>query len=289
MRFAVCLSQLPDPETVEVDPFTGDIDLSRTLHILNPADAVALEMVLRLRSTGDTVRALTVGPVEAEMVLRDAVAAGADEVLRIWEEGRTTTRPAVTSVLLATALRTDGLPDLVVCGARSLANGSGRVPTLIAEYLGWPVVTDILEFSIHAARVSFQRRLARGARSEGEVTLPAVLAVEAGVPSLRYAGMPGLMKAKRATIPVRELSDLGLSPADLSFPSSTVRAAMPPYSRPREIFIPDPTLPPHERAAQIMSAGMAQKSGRIVEGSPEDMADAIIAFLSEHGFLDQTV
>ena len=143
MRFAVCLSRLPDPDTVEVDPLTGDIDVSRILHILNPADAVALELVLRLRSPGDRVMALTVGPIEAETVLREALAVGADEVLRVWEDGRTTTRPAVTALLLATALRMQELPDLIVCGARTVAGGSGKVPALIAEHLDWPVVPDI--------------------------------------------------------------------------------------------------------------------------------------------------
>jgi electron transfer flavoprotein beta subunit len=288
MRIAVCLSCLPDPETVEVDPLSGDIDVSRILHILNPADAVALEMALRMRSESDTVKALTVGPTEAEWILRDALAVGADEVLRIWEDGRTNTRPAATALLLAAALQTESLPDLLVCGARTLSHGSGKVPALIAEHLDWPVVTDILEFSVHAARVHFQRRLARGARADGEVTMPVVLGVEAGTVPLRYASLPSLMKAQRAAIPVRHLPDLGLSPLDLNFPSPTFLTTMPPYARPREMFMPDSTLPAHERVAQIMSAGIVQKSGRIVEGSPEEMADTIIAFLSEHGILDQS-
>lgn len=288
MRIAVCLSCVPDPETVEVDPLSGEIDLGRTLHILNPADAVALELALAIRTSADTVLALTVGPEESETVLRDALAVGADDVMRAWADGWTGGPPAASALLLATALRMGELPDLVVCGTGSLAGGSGTVPVLIAEFLGWPVVTDVLDFSLHAARARFQRRLDRGARAEGEVRLPAVLAVEPGGPPLRYASLPGVMRAKRAPIPVRYLTDLGLSPSDLSFPQATVRAAMPPYARPREIFIPDPTLPPHERALQILSAGVAQKSGRIVEGSTEDMADAIIAFLDERGFLEGT-
>jgi len=287
MRIAVCLSRLPDPNTVEVDPLTGALDLSRMLYILNPADAGALEIALRLRGEGDTVTALTVGPDEAESVLREALAVGADAVLRLWEEDRTATRPAVTSLLLATALRTEVLPDLVICGARNIAGGSGKIPALIAEYLDWPAVTDIIAFSIGDGRARFQRRLPRGARSEGEVTLPAVLAVEAGAAMLRYAGLPGLMQAQRAAIPVRHLPELGLSPMDLNFPSATVQATMPPYPRPRETFIPDSDLPPHERVAQIMSAGVVQKTGRIVAGPPEEMADAIIAFLAEQGFVDR--
>lgn len=287
MRIAVCLSRLPDPSTVEVDPLTGAVDASRMLYILNPADAAALELGLQLRAPEDRVTALTVGPAEADSILHDALAVGADAVLRVWEEGRTSTRPAVTALLLATALRTAELPDLLLCGARSLATGSGKVPALIAEYLDWPVVTDIVEFTLHGSMVRFLRRLPKGARSEGEVQLPAVLAVEAGAAPLRYAGLPDLMKAKRATIPVQDLSELGLSPVDLNFPAPTAQATMPPYHRPREIFIPDTSLPPHERVLQVMSAGIAQKSGRIVSGSPEQAADEIIAFLADHGFLER--
>jgi electron transfer flavoprotein beta subunit len=287
MRFAVCLTYVPDPETVEVDPLTGEIDAGRVLYFLNPADAVALEMALRLRAPGDTVSALSVGPVEAETVLREALAVGADHVLRLWEESRTNTKPPVTSLLLATAMRTEGLPDLVLCGGRSFERGSGKVPALLGEYLDWPVITDVTSFDIDAARVRFQRRLARGARSEGEVTMPAVLGIASEAIRLRYASLPGLMQAKRATIPVRQLPDLGLSPLDLNFPAATVHVVMPPRPRPRTIFIPDSSLSPEERIAQIMSAGVAQKSAEIVDGPAEEMADVIIEFLRERGFLEE--
>lgn len=287
MRFAVCLSLVPDPETIDVDPLTGEIDADRTLHIMDPADAAALELALRLRRDGDTVTALTVGPVEAEAVLREALAAGADSALRLWDETRTATKPAVTSLLLSAALRNEGLPDVVLCGWRSLARGSGKLPALLGEYLDWPVVADITRLEIQAARMHFHRRLARGDRSEGTVTMPAVLAIAADTLRLRYASLPRLMQACRTVIPVRDLPDLGLSPLDLSFPASTVHAATPPRPRPRTIFIPDSSLPPDERIGQIMSAGAAPKSSTVLEGPPEEMADAIIAFLRARGFLEQ--
>ena len=287
MRLAVCLSRVPDPETIEIDPITGEIDSGRTLHILNPADAVALELALRLRSRGDAVSALTVGPVEAEAVLREALAVGADSVLRLWDETQGATRPTASAMLLAAALRTEGLPDLLLCGWRSLAGGSGKVPALLGEYLNWPVVTDITALEIQAARVYFQRRLARGGRAEGEVTMPAVLAIAAEDIRLRYASLPGLMQAKRASIPVRHLPDLGLSPLDLNFPTSTVHVATPPRPRPRTVFIPDGAMSVEDRVGQILSAGVTRKSVALVEGPPEAAADAIVAFLRDHGFMDQ--
>ena len=286
MRFAVCVTLVPDPETIVVDPLTSEIDTDRILHILNPA-AAALELALRLRTNGDTVSALTVGAEEADAVLREALAVGADRALRLWEESRSTTKPAVTSMLLAAALRTEGMPGLVLCGGRSLGRGSGKIPALLGEYLDWPVVTDITHLEIQAARVYFRRRLARGARSEGEVRLPAVLAIAAENVRLRYASLPRLMQARRAPIPVRYLPDLGLSPLDLNFPASTVHAPPPPRPRPRTMFIPTSDLSPEERVDQIMSAGVSLKATQVIDGTPEEAAEAIFAFLRDRGFLDQ--
>jgi Electron transfer flavoprotein, beta subunit len=288
MRIAVCLARVPDPETIEVDPLSGEINGSRMLYILNPADAAALELALRLRRDGDTLQALSVGDIEAEEVLREALAVGADQVLRLWEEGRTQTKPAVTSLLLAAALRTEGLPDLIFCGGRSLGRGSGKLPALLGEYLDWPVVTDITRLEIQAAHIFFERRLARGGRSEGEVTMPAVLAIAAADDvRLRYASLPRLMQACRATIPVRHLPDLGLSSLDLGFPASTVHAATPPRPRPRTIPIPTGDLAPDERVGLIMSAGVGRKTTRLLDGEPDAMAEAIVDFLRDHGFLEQ--
>jgi electron transfer flavoprotein beta subunit len=246
-------------------------------------------MALRLRSEADSILALTVGPPEADIVLRDAIAVGADAVLRLWDESRTYSKPPMSSILLAAALRAEDLPDLVLCGARSVDRCSGKLPALLGEHLDWPVVTDITHFDLEQGKVKFQRRLARGARAEGEVMLPAVLGLEAGLAQLRHASLPGVMRAKQTSIPVRYLADLGLSSQDLSFPAATLHAVMPPHPRPRTIFIPDSSLSAHERIDQILSAGVTSKTGQVIEkGSPEEMADAIIAFLDERGFLEES-
>lgn len=286
MRIAVCQKFVPDPTTIEVDPLTGEIDAVRTLHMTNPADKAALEMALRLCTDSGEVRVLTVGAPEADAVLREALAVGTDHVLRLWDETRAYTKPPMTAVLLATALRNAGLPDLVLCGARSVDRGSGKVPALLGEHLDWPVVTDVTHLEIDGDVVRFQRRLSRGARSEGQVRLPAILALEASLARLRHASLPGLLRAKRHEIPVHHLPELGLSPQDLIFPAATLRAVMPPRPRPRTMFIPDGSLSVHERVEQIMSAGVTRKSGEIVEGSPDQMADTIIAFLQAHGLLE---
>ncbi|MDG4552926.1 MAG: hypothetical protein P9E24_01555 [Candidatus Competibacter sp.] len=288
MRIAVCLKYVPDPSTIEVDPLTGLIDAGRVLYMMNPADESALELALRLRPSNGTVTVFSVGPVEADRLLQDALAAGADAALRVWDDSLGSLKPIVTTMLLAAALRVKELPDLVLCGGHSVDRGSGTVPALLAEHLDWPVATDVTQFELRSGRMRVQRRLARGARAESEVTLPAILGLESGLVHLRQASLPNLMRVKHTPIPLYGLEELGLSPQDLHFPAMTLHEVMPPRPRTRVMFTPDIHGSVQERVAQIMSAGVAGKTGKILEsGTPEQQADAIIAFLRQRGFLEQ--
>ena len=161
------------------------------------------------------------------------MAVGADHVLRLWDDvlGRVRSLRS-PQFFWPPRLRTEGLPDLVLCGARTLDRGSGKIPALLGEYLDWPVVTDITSLDIQAARVGFQRRLARGARSEGEVTMPAVLAIETGAVRLRYASLPGLDAGQAGAGSSPPSSGFGTFAADVDFPASTVHVGSPPRPRP---------------------------------------------------------
>ena len=296
MRIAVCLKYVPDPGTIEVDPLTGVIAADRLLYMLNPADESALELALRLRPANGTVTVFNVGPAAADRLLQDALAAGADAAVRVWDESLHSLKPTVTTILLAAALRVAALPDLILCGGHSVDRGSGTVPALLAEHLGWPVVTAVTQFEIQPVEMQpdgspvlrVQRRLARGARAESEVSLPAILGLETGLVHLRQASLPNLMRVKNTPIPVYGLEELGLSPPDLHFPAMTLHEVMPPRPRARVTFTPDSAGSVQERVAQILSAGVAGKAGKIIEGgAPEQQADAIIEFLRQHGFLDQ--
>jgi electron transfer flavoprotein beta subunit len=288
MHIAVCLKYVPDPSTVEVDPLTGSIAEDRVLYMLNPADESALELALRLRPAGGQVTALNVGPEPADALLRDALAAGVDRAARIWDPELGPIKPALTSILLAAALRATGLPDLVLCGGHSADRGSGTVPALLAEQLDWPALTDVTRFEVDAGRALVQRRLARGARAESEVRLPAVLGLDLDGIRLRQASLPSLMRAKHAPIPRYDLDALDLLPQDLRFPAMTLHEVMPPRPRARILFAPDPTTSPEERVEQILSAGVTGKSGTLVEGGePEEQAEAIVEFLRQRGFLER--
>ncbi len=283
MKIAVCLKYVPAPDTVEVDPLSGAIDARRLLHVVNPADESALELGLSIGAR--EVVALTVGPRDAEVALHKALACGASQAVRLWDTSWQTTDPFRTATLLCAALRTIEACDLVLCGARSSDRGTGAVPALVAEMLDWPVATDVTRVDVIDGLAILQRRLNRGAREIVELRLPAVIGVESGLATLRHAGLPDLISAHRAMIPLLTPAQLGLTTADIHFPVPVLQATLPPRPRPRRIFTPESTLPPHERIGQILSAGVVRKSAQMLRGDPEELAAAIVAFLKRRGFL----
>jgi electron transfer flavoprotein beta subunit len=282
MKIAVCLKYVHDPSTVEVDPISGAIDTRRLLYRLDLAGESALELALCLG--GDAVLSLTVGPPAADAAARAALAAGASRAQRLWDDTRDETEPFATALLLTAALRAEELPDLVLCGARSADRGSGQVPALLAEHLGWPAVVDVTRLQVEAGRALLERRLDRGAREEVEVMLPAVLGIEPGLARLRHASLPRLMAAQRATIEVRSPAELGLATDAPAAPAPLRSAALPPRPRPRPIFTPDSAQPAYERIGQILAAGVSRKSGRVMAGPPEQLAAEALAFLRANGF-----
>src|SRR2546428_9011920 len=85
LHICVCVKQTPDSASVYIDPITGQVDYERFVQILNPADACAVEVAVRLKElVGGTVKALTLGSKDAEGALRAALAIGADTALRLW-------------------------------------------------------------------------------------------------------------------------------------------------------------------------------------------------------------
>jgi len=128
----------------EVDPLTGAVSASPRDRGAGRSDLAALEHALRLAERWQAqVVAATVGPGEADAMLRDALAAGATEALRVEPASRTPApRPALlvggqdAAAALATVLiQRYGVPDLVLCGDRSADRGTGSFPAFLAGAL----------------------------------------------------------------------------------------------------------------------------------------------------------
>jgi electron transfer flavoprotein beta subunit len=234
------------------------------------ADECALAHALRIAGS-DRCVAVTAGPPAAEDLLRDALAAGASDALRVDDAG------ANTATALAMGIRTLGKPDVIVCGDHSLDHGTGATPALLAHAFDAAQALGLLELGMSDHGLTGLRRLDGGRRERLAIPLPAVCSVEPTGLRPPRAALPAVLAARAAPIPVVSV-DSGPSPVRESDPR--------PY-RPRPTHLGAPTGTAHHRVLALTGALTERTPPRVVRpASAADAADELLDFLRKHGFLD---
>ena len=162
---------------------------------IGEADAYALEEGLQLKEKhgGETI-ALCAGPPRAAQAIRDALAKGADRAIHI-EEERLNPGPLATARLLAAAIAPEA-PDLVLTGLESDGLGHGQTGVMLAELLGLPHATIVMEVEVRNGSLRVKRELEDGWFQHVEMPLPALLTVQSGIAKLRYATLMGIKRAR---------------------------------------------------------------------------------------------
>ena len=200
-------------QEADVDPLTGAISASPHDRGPDRADFAALEHALGLAEKWDAqVIAATVGPAEADEMLKDALAAGATGALRV-EPSHRNSRPRAAELVgggqnrpaaLAAALREHyGVPDLVLCGDRSAGRGTGSFAAFLAAALNAAQALGVVRLEPEGdGELRVHRRLDGGRREVLRVRRPAVVSVETAGVRLRRAGLPETLASRRAVIPV---------------------------------------------------------------------------------------
>lgn len=140
MKIIVCIKQVPDTAEVRIDPKTGTLIREGVPSIMNPDDKAGLEAALRLRdSIGAHVTVLTMGPPQAETVLREAMAMGADDAVLVTDRAFGGADTIATSTTLAAAIRALDF-DLIIAGRQAIDGDTAQVGPQVAEFLGIPSV-----------------------------------------------------------------------------------------------------------------------------------------------------
>ena len=272
----------------EVDPLTGAVRADPRDRGPGPSDLAALEHALRLGERWDArVAAATVGPGEADAMLRDALAAGAAEALRVEPAGGTAgPRPAglvggqESAAALAAALRQRyGGPDLVLCGDRSADRGTGSFPAFLAAALNAAQVLGVMRMEPEDGGVlRVHRRLDGGRREVLLVRWPAVVSVEAAGVRLRRAALPATLASGHAAILVAR------GPTAAAAQQTRVLGAHPYRPRPRELAGPSGTA---LRRTLELTGALTERTPPTVLGplSPGQAADELLGYLRRHGFL----
>lgn len=282
MKIIVCVKQVVDPLLrVAVDLDTHQLP-DHLDYCVNPVDLNAVEEALRLKERqGAEVILVSAGPTRVDEALRSAWGMGADRAVRVSHPALESSGGYATALVLGSAIRTMA-PDMVICGNRSLDEGTGQVPPMLAEVLRLPLVTDATHMELSPARVIAQRKLYKGQRQVVESPLPVVISVDPSINQPRYASYRSIRRAQKEPILQLDGEALGLHP----FECSVQRVKLsPPRPRPKKNLAVDISLAPEERAKQILLGGLADKKGVRWEGPAEHLADRLAQYLIERGFL----
>lgn len=294
MKVVVCIKQVPDVNVwIEVDSHTNSIDTEDMIYIVNPSDAVAVEAALAIKESlgGCEVILISLGPERVEEALRKCLAMGADEAIHLRVGASDNPDVFKTSRALAKAI--DSLEyDVIFCGDRAKDSelSGGQVGPMIAEMLALPAVSEIdrMEISPDRKKAVVHRKLERGDREVVECLLPALFTVSLGMNTPRYPSFPFSLKAIKSEIREIRLEELGSESVDWEDKTALtdVIKITPPKPRQKKIFTPDSHLSASERINLIMSGGIDEKKGDLIEGSPSDIAKQVCEFLIKEKIID---
>ena len=201
MKIAVCIKQVVTREwQLRVNDSKTWIRAQDASFELNEPDAYALEEALRLKEkhTGEVV-VCSAGPARAAQVIREALARGADRAIHVESDSLATADAFTIAEALAGAIRDEQF-DLVLTGLQSDDQGFGQVGVVLAEKLGMPHATIIMEVQAASGAVKVKRELEGGWFQWMMLPLPALLTIQSGINQLRYATLKGIMAAKKKEI-----------------------------------------------------------------------------------------
>ncbi len=200
MKIVVAIKQVPARDSQLRIASSGKwIEEADLAYEINEPDAYALEEALQLKEKhGGEVVALCAAPARAAQTIREALAKGADRAIHI-EEEMGALDPLAAARLLAAAIRTEA-PDLVLTGLQSDDLGYGQTGVILAELLGLPHGTIIMQVEKTDSGIRVKRELEDGWFQHVEMPLPALLTIQSGISKLRYATLMGIKKAKSKEI-----------------------------------------------------------------------------------------
>lgn len=273
MHIVVCVKAVPGSTEVRMDPVTHTIVRDGGAAVVNPFDAAALEVALRIKEvlagegSGCRVSVLSMGIPATEALLRDCIARGADDALLLSDRAFAGADTLATSYALSRGLRELGIgggdaPDswLIICGKMAVDGDTAQIGPELAGLLDVPCVTDVRSFASEGLspgrKYSPEWMRVRHGVDEGietvEVPLPAVITVAKDIVQPRMPSIAGVLAARDAMVEVRGAADVGAD-ADRTgltgSPTQVVRS-----------FVPE-----RSGACETLAGTLAEQAARVAE------------------------
>ncbi len=258
MKIIVCVKQVPDAKDVKLDPKTNTLSREGVESIMNPFDQHALEEAVRIKEAqGGEVTVITMGPPQAEAVLRDAVACGADNAVLISDRAFAGSDTWATSYTLGRAVKKLGEFDLVLCGKQAIDGDTAQVGPGLATRLGIPFVTCVQKIRETDGNTVIVERMMDDGYDVVKASLPLLLTVVKDINEPRVPSLKGKMKAKKANITMLSAADLEAEATCIGLPGSPTQVV--------NVFPPEP-----------------RGNKEIFTGSVDEQVDKLVAKLTPY-------
>ncbi|MGC9337524.1 MAG: electron transfer flavoprotein subunit beta/FixA family protein [Candidatus Cloacimonadia bacterium] len=211
MDIIVCIKQVPDTTSIKINPETNTLVREGVKSIINPFDLYAIEEGLRIKEQhGGSVTVLSMGPLQAESSLREALAMGADKAILLTDRRFAGADTLATSRTLAAAVEKINRFDLILLGKQAIDGDTAQVGPGVAAHLGIPQITFVKKIeSLSDAKIVAERMMEDG-YDIIESPLPVVLTVVKEINEPRLPSLRGKINAKKAEITIWNLDDLKL-------------------------------------------------------------------------------
>jgi electron transfer flavoprotein beta subunit len=256
MKILVAVKQVAAlDEDFEIRADGRDVDVDFLIRDLNEWDDFSLEEAVKIKEAAAEpveVVAVSVGPEEVDESLRKCLAKGADRALRIWDAAIEGSDSIAIARILAAAAKREA-PDLLFAGVQSSDQSFASTGIAVAGLLGWPhaAVVSALSYSPGAKSAVLRRELEGGLLHEIEIQCPAVLTIQLGINTPRYASLRSIKQAAAKPIEVLSLADVGLNTGVVGEAGS--------LSRVRRMYIPE------RGRAQLIEGDAAAQAARLAE------------------------
>lgn len=211
MNIVVCLKQVPGTTEVKIDPETNTLIRQGIKNIINPFDTYALEEGVRIKERcRGNVTVISMGPPQAEEILREAISLGVDEAVLLSDTAFAGADTWATAYTLSAAINRLGQYDIIICGRQTLDGDTGQVGPELAEMLGIPFVAYVSQIEeIYNGQMRVQRMIDEG-HEVIEAPVPAVITVVKEINVPRLPSLRGIVRSKSAIIPVWTAQELGV-------------------------------------------------------------------------------
>lgn len=261
MKIIVCVKQVPDTTEVKINKETGTLIRDGVPSILNPDDANALEEALRLKDTNKDVHVTVVsmGPPQAEEMLRECLAMGADEAVLLSDRAFGGSDTWSTSNAIASGIKTLGEYDIIFAGRQAIDGDTAQVGPQIAEKLDIAQVTYVQSFEMQGKDVVVKRQLEDG-HELIKVKTPVLLTAVKELNEPRYMAVDKIFAAYKKDIKVLGINDLDITTEDVGLKASPTRVF--------RSFTPD-----------------MKTAGIMIEKAPKEAAIELIGHLKSKHFI----